>query len=888
MSEGAQIMARRAVAVLMLWLVLLAGLLAGPQPAMAQAIDWGMVLRDLAGDGPPRPDGQQSRIDPAALQALEQRALSQTRPAPAPTGVDAVPPAGAASTAAGALGRGGRGVLATPLLAEAAAASSSTPTAADYGQLGASTGRERPPDLAAYGRLGAEYGDTMIGRTSATVDTFRGRMQMLGMALPTLGQSLADTLRAASPTGALSYFLPLLGTIVLMLAAGRTTLGILGPLGGRPIMEAVQRASPPVGMAGKLPVLATRIAITITIVLSGMLVAAGVGLVLLDKSRIAEVTAGMVLGFYGVYVVIDAMWRMVISPYLPAYRIPKIDDAGARRLYLWISGAAFVSLLAETILLWLVEVGAGESVVIIASIALRLVAVMVIIAMVWVNRPAINSAILGGRRAVEANWLAAAAALLTAPVVTLYFIAAWFEGSVRLVLALRQGLPLFLGPFVTLMVSLLVYAVATFFVEVAFARARARARLNAPRVDTTGTEAAEAEENPAKVVTLPRLPSDGGDGDDEGAATPYFMPPARSGRPPAAPKRHAIRTFEDLGYRVASLLAASVAAYMMARIWMGPDVFADGSTLGWLDDIIDKLFIGYIAYHGVRIWLDQRIEEEGADAPMAEPGDEGGGASAASRLGTLLPLFRSFILLVIGLSVVLLIAVDFGVNVAPLFAGAGIVGLALGFGAQTLVRDILSGVFFLIDDAFRKGEYIDVGEVKGTVEKISLRSFQLRHHLGALNTIPFGEIKHLTNFSRDWVMTKLPLRLTYDTDVDKVRKLVKKLGEDLLKHPTEGHKFVQPLKSQGVYQMEDSAMIVRVKFMTRPGDQWSTRKLVYQEIRNLFEREGIKFAHKEVLVRVPGLDPRDPRSTEIAGAAARRAIDEDMQPQPMGALAEGR
>ena len=85
---------------------------------------------------------------------------------------------------------------------------------------------------------------------------------------------------------------------------------------------------------------------------------------------------------------------------------------------------------------------------------------------------------------------------------------------------------------------------------------------------------------------------------------------------------------------------------------------------------------------------------------------------------------------------------------------------------------------------FRKGEYIDVGEVKGTVEKISLRSFQLRHHLGALNTIPFGEIKHLTNYSRDWVMMKLPLRLTYDTDVDKVRKLVKKLGVKLLDHPT--------------------------------------------------------------------------------------------------------
>ena len=116
-------------------------------------------------------------------------------------------------------------------------------------------------------------------------------------------------------------------------------------------------------------------------------------------------------------------------------------------------------------------------------------------------------------------------------------------------------------------------------------------------------------------------------------------------------------------------------------------------------------------------------------------------------------------------------------------------------------------MFYLIDDAFRKGEYLDLGTVKGMVENISIRSMQLRHHNGPLNTVPFGEIRQLTNFSRDWVMMKLPLRVTYDTDVEKLRKLVKKLGQDLLQDPELGPKFLQPLKSQGVIQMEDSAMI---------------------------------------------------------------------------------
>jgi small-conductance mechanosensitive channel len=193
------------------------------------------------------------------------------------------------------------------------------------------------------------------------------------------------------------------------------------------------------------------------------------------------------------------------------------------------------------------------------------------------------------------------------------------------------------------------------------------------------------------------------------------------------------------------------------------------------------------------------------------------------------------------------------------------------------VRDIFSGAFFLFDDAFRKGEYIDIGSVKGTVEKISVRSFQLRHHLGPLHTVPFGEITHLTNFSRDWVIMKLPLRVTYDTDVERVRKLIKKLGISLLDDPVIGKDFIQPLKSQGVIEMQDSAMIIRVKFMTKPGDQWMVRKRVFQEIRDLFEREGIKFAHREVTVRLAD-EPKEPlneKQKEAIAGAVQGAIDDE-------------
>ena len=115
-----------------------------------------------------------------------------------------------------------------------------------------------------------------------------------------------------------------------------------------------------------------------------------------------------------------------------------------------------------------------------------------------------------------------------------------------------------------------------------------------------------------------------------------------------------------------------------------------------------------------------------------------------------------------------------GIDITPLLAGAGILGLAIGFGAQKLVADIVSGAFFLIDDAFRAGEYLDVGGTMGTVEKISIRSMQLRHHRGLVNTVPYGSIEKVTNFSRDWVIMKLIFTVPFDTDPNKVKKLVLK------------------------------------------------------------------------------------------------------------------
>ena len=333
--------------------------------------------------------------------------------------------------------------------------------------------------------------------------------------------------------------------------------------------------------------------------------------------------------------------------------------------------------------------------------------------------------------------------------------------------------------------------------------------------------------------------------------------------------------FKPLLEQAAGILITIVAVGFVLATW-DVNIGQRGNPITAFFDTLMIGFFGWFMFRGVAIYIDAQIAEEGGESQPGEPGEEMGG-QGASRLTTLLPLIRNVTIAGIIVLTFMVILSNMGVDIAPLFAGAGVIGLAVGFGAQTLIRDIFSGGFFLFDDAFRRGEYIEMEGIQGTVEKISLRSFQLRHHNGPLHTIPFGEIKRLTNFSRDWVMMKLPLRLTYDTDVERVRKLIKKLGQRLLEHPDVGHLFLQPLKSQGVYKMEDSAMIVRVKFMTKPGDQFVTRKVVYAQIRELFEQEGIKFAHKEVTVRLAEEPPHPltPRQEKAVAAAARAAVDDD-------------
>ena len=139
--------------------------------------------------------------------------------------------------------------------------------------------------------------------------------------------------------------------------------------------------------------------------------------------------------------------------------------------------------------------------------------------------------------------------------------------------------------------------------------------------------------------------------------------------------------------------------------------------------------------------------------------------------------------------VTLIVLSAMGINIGPLLEGTGVAGLAIGFGAQKLVADVLFGIFCLIDDAFRVGEYIQAGSVSGTVEAITLRNVMLRHYRGMLQIIPLSDLGSITNFTRGGIVVKFSLQFPCDTDIDKVRKAIKKVGKKMFDDPEMGPIF---------------------------------------------------------------------------------------------------
>jgi len=229
-------------------------------------------------------------------------------------------------------------------------------------------------------------------------------------------------------------------------------------------------------------------------------------------------------------------------------------------------------------------------------------------------------------------------------------------------------------------------------------------------------------------------------------------------------------------------------------------------------------------------WLERFIPEK--DPLQA--------VEAKKRAQTLGNILRHSLLIVITFIAVLTILGELGIQLGPLLATAGIGAVALGFGAQSLVKDVISGFFIILENQYRIGDAIEVAGVSGLVESVSLRKTVLRDLEGRVHTIPNGEIKVVTNLSKEWSRAVVDIGISYREDIDQIITLLSEIGKELAEEEPYKSAILEPMQILGVEQFKESEIIIRMIVKTVPLKQWEVSRELRRRIKNRFDKKGIQ------------------------------------------------
>lgn len=226
---------------------------------------------------------------------------------------------------------------------------------------------------------------------------------------------------------------------------------------------------------------------------------------------------------------------------------------------------------------------------------------------------------------------------------------------------------------------------------------------------------------------------------------------------------------------------------------------------------------------------------------LAGSGRNGTRVERSARVRTLLPLLRNAFLVLLVVIVGLVVLSELGLDIAPLLAGAGVIGLAIGFGSQTLVKDVITGLFILIEDTISVGDIVDVGNGhSGVVEALSIRSIRLRDLTGTVHSVPFSQVASVMNLTKDFSFYVFDIAITYDEDPDRVITVVKELGAEFQQDPNFARLILEPIEILGVDRIVDSAVIIKARFMTRPTQQWAVGREFNRRLKKRFAEVGIE------------------------------------------------
>jgi len=229
-----------------------------------------------------------------------------------------------------------------------------------------------------------------------------------------------------------------------------------------------------------------------------------------------------------------------------------------------------------------------------------------------------------------------------------------------------------------------------------------------------------------------------------------------------------------------------------------------------------------------------------ARGPFAEPETETARTRRAQRAQTIGTLMRSIVSGVVVTIAVMMLLSEVGVDIAPLIASAGILGVALGFGAQSLVKDFLSGIFMIFEDQYGVGDSVNLGEASGTVEAVSLRVTRLRDVDGTVWYVRNGEILRVGNQSQNWARSVLDIAVGYKEDVTRVRRILKEVAHELWEDDEFREQIIEEPEVWGVQSLGPDSVVVRVTLKTMPQQQWNVSREMRERVKSRFDDEGIR------------------------------------------------
>jgi small conductance mechanosensitive channel len=326
-------------------------------------------------------------------------------------------------------------------------------------------------------------------------------------------------------------------------------------------------------------------------------------------------------------------------------------------------------------------------------------------------------------------------------------------------------------------------------------------------------------------------------------------------------------------FRRVATYAVRIAAILLIlaawRVDVGGLLFGQTGreVLGRVADIVIVLVLALVAWEilGGIIYAQLNRQDESGHAILR-----------SARIRTLLPLVRNALLIVITAMTALVILSELGVDIAPLLAGAGVVGLAVGFGAQSLVKDVITGAFFMFEGTINIGDVVDINGKGGQVEGMTIRSIRLRDYNGNLHTVNFGSVGVITNMTRDFSYYVCDVKVAYRYEVDAVIAALREADETMRKDKSFRYDILEPIEIAGVETFADTTFIVRSRIKTRPIRQWDVG-------REFLKRLKLKFEEKDIQLAVPGLPAyvvvtEGDKKIQTAAAVATRRRKPDQPP----------